>query len=151
MKILTVNFLTCAIKTCKTSPLSFPLHFRDAHLQRTEIDFNPLFIRNILPRINWDALTTTAGELGLEKLCPPTNPSDYAADEDEAMKDENDAEKGEQRAEKRKEIPEDVLKQLHALLLETSVTEGKLVCGNCGFEYPIKDGVANFLLPAHLV
>lgn len=44
-----------------------------------------------------------------------------------------------------------ILKQLHGLLLETAVMEGKLVCGNCGFEYPIKDGVGNFLLPAHLV
>lgn len=43
-----------------------------------------------------------------------------------------------------------VLKQLHTLLLETSVMEGKLVCGKCGFEYPINEGVGNFLLPAHL-
>ncbi len=43
-----------------------------------------------------------------------------------------------------------VLRQLHTLLLETSVREGKLVCGKCGFEYPIKEGVGNFLLPAHL-
>ncbi len=50
-----------------------------------------------------------------------------------------------------KEMDEEVLKKLHGLLLETAVTEGKLVCGNCGFEYPIKDGVGNFLLPAHLV
>lgn len=45
---------------------------------------------------------------------------------------------------------EKVLRQLHSLLLETSVSEGKLVCGKCGFEYPIKEGVGNFLLPAHL-
>lgn len=50
-----------------------------------------------------------------------------------------------------KEVDEEVLRKLHALLLETGVVEGKLVCGNCGFEYPIKEGVANFLLPAHLV
>ena len=46
---------------------------------------------------------------------------------------------------------EQVLRKLHALLIETSVQEGKLVCGNCGFEYPIKEGVGNFLLPGHLV
>ena len=28
--------------------------------------------------------------------------------------------------------------------------EGKLVCGNCGHEYKIKEGIANFLLPSHL-
>lgn len=25
-----------------------------------------------------------------------------------------------------------------------------MVCGNCGHEYPIKEGIANFLLPNHL-
>ena len=28
--------------------------------------------------------------------------------------------------------------------------EGSLVCGNCGHEYSIKEGIANFLLPSHL-
>ena len=46
---------------------------------------------------------------------------------------------------------EEVLKRLHTLLLETSIQEGHLVCGHCGFEYPVKEGVGNFLLPSHLV
>lgn len=29
--------------------------------------------------------------------------------------------------------------------------EGKLVCGACGHEYAVKEGIANFLLPNHLV
>ena len=45
---------------------------------------------------------------------------------------------------------EKVMRDLHTLLLETSVKEGKLVCGNCGHEYKIKEGIANFLLPGHL-
>lgn len=180
MKILTTNFLTCAVKTCKTSPLSFPLHFKDATLERTEIDFNPLFLRNVLPRVNWDALTTTATELGLQALVPERNPIDVvdgdgdgdatataaAADAGEI---DNQAPEGglsgkdtemdveqEPKAEgagaaQTDEDSDQVLKKLHSLLLETSVVEGKLVCGNCGFEYPIKEGVGNFLLPAHLV
>ena len=43
-----------------------------------------------------------------------------------------------------------MLRELHTLLLETQVLEGKLVCGNCGHEYAIKEGIANFLLPSHL-
>lgn len=43
-----------------------------------------------------------------------------------------------------------VLRDLHTLLLETDVREGKLVCGSCGHEYKIKEGIANFLLPSHL-
>jgi multifunctional methyltransferase subunit TRM112 len=45
---------------------------------------------------------------------------------------------------------EKALRDLHTLLLETQVMEGKLVCGNCGHEYAIKEGIANFLLPSHL-
>lgn len=45
---------------------------------------------------------------------------------------------------------EQTLRDLHRLLLETHVTEGKLICENCGHEYRIKDGIANFLLPSHL-
>lgn len=44
-----------------------------------------------------------------------------------------------------------MLKDLHHLLLETQIAEGKLVCGNCGHEYAVKEGIANFLLPSHLV
>jgi uncharacterized protein YbaR (Trm112 family) len=46
---------------------------------------------------------------------------------------------------------EKMMKDLHHLLLETQISEGKLVCGNCGHEYAIKEGIANFLLPSHLV
>lgn len=148
MKILTVNFLTCAVKACKSSPQSFPLHFKDATLERTEIEFNPLFMQNILPRVNWDALNTTATELGLQALMPASNPADVVGgetqqghqEEGEAGKDEGDQEQ-----------THEALQKLHNLLVETAVIEGKLVCGNCGFEYPIKEGVGNFLLPAHLV
>lgn len=63
MKVITVNFITCAVKSCKTSPSSFPLHFRDAELEQQELDFQPEFIRNVLPRIDWDGLRITASEV----------------------------------------------------------------------------------------
>jgi len=44
-----------------------------------------------------------------------------------------------------------MMQELHSLLLETQISEGSLVCGNCGHEYKIKEGIANFLLPNHLV
>jgi multifunctional methyltransferase subunit TRM112 len=171
MKLVTTNFLTCAVKSCKSSPSSFPLHFKDAVLERSEVAYNPLFMTNILPRLNWDALRTTATELGLAAALPEENPSEQAgwdgkntvisgregADEEgRAMEIESTAAVGDGEAEATSETVGDVakerlLKKLHGLLLETAVSEGKLVCGNCGFEYPIKDGVGNFLLPAHLV
>lgn len=42
-------------------------------------------------------------------------------------------------------------KDIHTLLVETTILTGSLQCGACGFEYPIKEGIANFLLPSHLV
>src|SRR5438034_10796799 len=71
MKILTVNFVTCAIKSCKSSPSSFPLHFRDAELELQELDFQPDFIRNILPRIDWEGLRTTINEVLSIRLFAP--------------------------------------------------------------------------------
>lgn len=38
------------------------------------------------------------------------------------------------------------LAQLHSLLLETRITEGKMTCGDCGHVYPITDSIANMLL-----
>ena len=94
-------------------------------------------------------------------MVPVQNPVEVAEDmEERKEKDGSDVEGGEgmdvegerkEKVEGRKEGSDEMLRSLHTLLLETSVTEGKLVCGNCGFEYPIKEGVANFLLPAHLV
>ena len=47
--------------------------------------------------------------------------------------------------------PSQTLKDLHELLMETSIANGKLACGNCGHEYAVKEGIANFLLPSHMV
>ena len=65
MKVLTVNFLTCAVKACKSSSSSFPLHFQDAELEQSDIEYNPDFVRNILPRVDWEALKITAAEVSL--------------------------------------------------------------------------------------
>lgn len=147
MKVLTLNFLTCAVKTCKSSSDSFPLHPKDAELASDDVEVNPQLLVNLLPRIDWNALRTTsteasvvvcglscflvftanASQLGFPQLPeqPPT-PEELGADEK-------------------------VLKDLHSLLIETQIMEGKLVCGHCGHEYAIREGIANFLLPSHLV
>lgn len=63
MKLLTLNFLTCARKACKTSAAAFPLHPRDAELEVVETELNLPFISNILPRLDWEALRTLAAEV----------------------------------------------------------------------------------------
>ncbi|KFY88407.1 hypothetical protein V500_06406 [Pseudogymnoascus sp. VKM F-4518 (FW-2643)] len=127
MKVLTLNFLTCAVKACKSSSASFPLHPKDAELVSEDLPTNAKLLANLLPRLDWEALSTISAELGLPAL-PPNAPApeDLATDEQ-------------------------LLKDLHVLLMETQISAGKLVCANCGHEYVVREGVANFLLPDHLV
>jgi hypothetical protein len=63
MKILTLNFLTCAVKACKSSSDSFPLHPRDAELVHDDIELNPDLLANVLTRVDWKALRTTSTEV----------------------------------------------------------------------------------------
>lgn len=87
MKILTLNFLCmsispynlvhwltvltgCARKTCKSTPEAFPLKPRDAELEQVETDLNPLFIQNILPRLDWNAMKSLTQDV---LLPPPSN------------------------------------------------------------------------------
>ena len=178
MKILTLNFLTCAVKACKTQPLAFPLHIRDAELEQTDLDYNPLFLRNILPRLEWPAMASVCGELGLEAPREPgvqgQGDGQEQGAEGESMDVEGEAGQGAEVLREFKlggevksdgkgrgmgddekqvqlEVDEADLQRLHKLLLETQIVSGTLVCGNCGHEYAVREGIANFLLPAHLV
>lgn len=63
MKVLSLNFLTCAAKACKSSSDSYPLHPKDAELVQDEIELNPDMIINVLPRLDWAALRTTSSEV----------------------------------------------------------------------------------------
>ena len=65
MKVLTLNFLTCAVKSCKSSNDSFPLHPREAELVKDDLKLNRLLLVNVLPRIDWKALRTTSTEVRL--------------------------------------------------------------------------------------
>ncbi|KAI7914842.1 multifunctional methyltransferase subunit TRM112 [Pyricularia oryzae] len=127
MKILSLNFLTCAVKSCRASSNSFPLHPKEAELVQDETELNAQLLINILPRIDWAALCATSTELGFPAL-PSQPPTAEQLQSDEKM-----------------------LKELHNLLIETQINQGKLVCSNCGHEYAIREGIANFLLPSHLV
>jgi len=162
MKLLTLNFLTCARKACKPHPTAFPLHPKDAELEIIEIDFNPLFLHNILPRLEWQALKTMCNELGLPGLkdeppepeelfvCAREGPEAGDTKKESEEMDIGEGEKEVQQEEEGKE-PSQLARDLHRLLIETCIQEGKLVCGNCGHEYAVKEGIANFLLPSHLV
>ncbi|KAI9303961.1 hypothetical protein BJ944DRAFT_240990, partial [Cunninghamella echinulata] len=58
MRLITHNMLQCHVKGCNNN--NFPLRFEDAEVELIEADFNPEFLINILPKIEWNALATTA-------------------------------------------------------------------------------------------
>lgn len=72
MKILTLNFLTCARKACKQEAAAFPLHPRDAELERVDQDLNPEFLVNVLPRLDWKAIRSLSEEV--RNLAPFLHP-----------------------------------------------------------------------------
>ncbi|VEU19851.1 DEKNAAC100774 [Brettanomyces naardenensis] len=124
MKFLTTNFVKCAVKSCDASEKSFPLKYEECQLQSEEQEFNPAFIVSMLDRIDWDALVSVAADLGNRSI-PAEKPENI---------EQNEA----------------LLRELHSLLLETQIVEGKMMCQNCGHIYYIKDSIPNFLLPPHL-
>lgn len=63
MKLLTLNFLTCARKTCKANAAAFPLHPKEAELEQVELELNAVFVKNMLPRLDWEAMKTLSNEV----------------------------------------------------------------------------------------
>jgi multifunctional methyltransferase subunit TRM112 len=147
MKLLTLNFLTCARKACKPNPASFPLQPKDCTLEILEQDLNLQFLVNILPRLEWPALVQFTSELGLSGLKSDAPEKVELVEGGQA--DGGQAEGGEVDAEGKE--PTELAREMHRLLMETTIQEGKLCCRACGHEYAVKEGIANFLLPSHLV
>lgn len=127
MKFLTTNFVKCAVKSCSASDDSFPLEYKDCELILVSQEFDANFIVHMLDKLNWEAILKVAKDLGNESL-PSTKPELDAISEDDQA----------------------IIRELHGLLVETNITEGKMVCRNCDHIYYIKNSIPNFLLPPHL-
>lgn len=63
MKFMTTNFVQCAVRECAKTSNAFPLQYTNLTLVRQETDFDPEFILNILPRLDWPALVQVAEEV----------------------------------------------------------------------------------------
>lgn len=84
MKLLTLNFLTCARKACKQEPSAFPLHPRDAELERVEMEMNPEFLVNVLPRLEWKAIRSLGEEVRLLPISILPSCKDKNADQEDS-------------------------------------------------------------------
>lgn len=58
MRLITHNMLQCHVKDCNTN--NFPLRFEDAEVELIEAEYNPTFLINMLPKLDWEALINTA-------------------------------------------------------------------------------------------
>ncbi|KAK7472567.1 hypothetical protein VKT23_000682 [Stygiomarasmius scandens] len=119
VRLITHNLLACHAKGCTSN--NFPLAFSNVQIEIREAEFNPEFLKNFIPKIEWKALVDTARQLGDTSL-PLEQPE---------------------------MIDDDFLKNLHHVLLETHVEEGVMTCPNCKHEYPISNGIPNMLLAEH--
>ena len=61
VRLITHNLLACHAKGCTTN--NFPLALKDVKLELREAEYNPDFVRNFLPRLDWSALVHAAREV----------------------------------------------------------------------------------------
>jgi multifunctional methyltransferase subunit TRM112 len=62
VRLITHNILQCHVKNCNNG---FPLRFENAEVVHTEQEMNTQFLMNMLPRLEWDALRSSAQEVSI--------------------------------------------------------------------------------------
>lgn len=66
MRILSHNMLMCNVKGCVSN--NFPLIIRATQVENIESPFNPEFVINVLPKLDWPALVKGAAYVRLAQL-----------------------------------------------------------------------------------
>ncbi|KAK2190708.1 hypothetical protein NP493_73g04030 [Ridgeia piscesae] len=119
MKLLTHNMLTSSI--IKGVKKGFPLGIAATDIKVSEVDFNPDFIKKMIPKLEWSAICEAAESIGHLDGLPKELAPDYETDED-------------------------FLKKAHHVIMEVEIKEGDLICPETGRKFPIKNGIPNMLL-----
>eukprot|EP01135_Chromosphaera_perkinsii_P010333 Nk52_evm5s2118 gene=Nk52_evmTU5s2118 len=166
MRLLTHNMLQCHVKGCTVN--NFPLRVEGAvpgekdegysnltlKVEKIEADYNASFLKHMLPKLDWAALVKTCGELSgamdTAVVLPGEMPEGIASFVVAPVNMDGGADEVEKEVEtlhgQLSEEDKLVLRNLHLLLMETNVAQGRMVCNNCGHVYTIKDGIPNMLL-----
>ncbi|KAJ6337544.1 hypothetical protein OIU76_007259 [Salix suchowensis] len=98
----------------------FPLRIEVDQVVEKQVDFNPDFLKNMFPKLEWKALVDAARTMGYTEL---------PEEADSSMLES-----------------EDFLRKLHHALLELHLEEGALVCPETGRKFPVNKGIPNMLL-----
>lgn len=118
MRLLTHNMLSSNIKGVANG---FPLLIEVEKVIEKQVDFNPDFLKNIFPKIEWQAFVQASRSMGYAEL-PEESPESSMLDSD------------------------DFLRKFHHALLELHLEEGALVCPETGRKFPVNKGIPNMLL-----
>ncbi|KAJ0087208.1 hypothetical protein Patl1_08525 [Pistacia atlantica] len=118
MRLLTHNMLSSNIKGVTNG---FPLRIEVEKVIEKQVDFNPDFLKNMFPKIEWKALADASRSLGYSEL-PDEAPESSLLESEE------------------------FLKKFHHALLELQLEEGALVCPETGRKFPVNKGIPNMLL-----
>jgi multifunctional methyltransferase subunit TRM112 len=110
MKLLTHNSLRCNLKGLKED-LPFELEVDEMEIVETE--FNPNFIRHIMPILDWKGLKIAANAIKITDM-PESYDSSMLTDED-------------------------FLKLVHHVLLDIIVINGTLICSETGTRFRIEN------------
>ncbi|KAJ6709497.1 UPF0315 PROTEIN-RELATED [Salix viminalis] len=117
MRLFTHNMLSSNIKGVANG---FPLRIEVDQVVEKQVDFNPDFLKNMFPKLEWKALVDAARTMGYTEL---------PEEADSSMLES-----------------EDFLRKLHHALLELHLEEGALVCPETGRKFPVNKGIPNMLL-----
>eukprot|EP01029_Cantina_marsupialis_P025576 TRINITY_DN67781_c0_g1_i1.p1 TRINITY_DN67781_c0_g1~~TRINITY_DN67781_c0_g1_i1.p1 ORF type:complete len:142 (-),score=35.19 TRINITY_DN67781_c0_g1_i1:141-566(-) len=136
MRLITHNMLVCNVKLCKSTAkptedrqLNFPLKIdiEEEGLSLEETEFNKEFVLHILPTLHWEAFVETVNSLDiLDDLEMETLPESLPED--------------------LSEVPDELLANIHKLLIDVHIQEGTLTCPHCARVYPVKNSIPNMLL-----
>ncbi|RHZ61864.1 hypothetical protein Glove_345g47 [Diversispora epigaea] len=116
MRLVTHNMLQCHVRGCNVN--NYPLQLSEVEIEIQETEFNSQFLRSMIRKLEWSALINSAREIGITTL-PEVLPDDF---------------------------DEDFLRNIHRVLLETHIQQGKMTCPNCNHVYLVRDGIPNMLL-----
>ncbi|ESS36235.1 Trm112p family domain-containing protein [Toxoplasma gondii VEG] len=121
MRLLTHNLIACNRRQCTGGfPLKIVVDEKSEDATTVEpSEFQPELVKQLLGKLDWEALVKTADQFGLQ--LPPTFTDSDKSDEH-------------------------FLRAVHEAVVEFHVLEGKLVCPVCAREYPVSNGIPNMLL-----
>ncbi|XP_035584609.1 multifunctional methyltransferase subunit TRM112-like protein [Zalophus californianus] len=118
MKLLTHNLLSLHVRG--VGPRGFPLRLQATEVCINPVEFNPDILMHMIPKVEWVALLEAADPLNLVEVTKGLIEGH--------------------------EHDENLLRQMHHVLLEVDVLEGTLQCPESGRLFPISHGIPNMLL-----